>query len=69
MSLLDADCSSIDSMGEKKKKPPEVKTQYHNTGYVSLSPPLHPAPIPRHFHWLSKAAPQISKQVISTKVT
>lgn len=46
-SLLDADCSSIDTKGAKKS--PEVKTQYHNTGYLSLSPPLHPSPTPRDF--------------------
>ena len=41
-SLLDADCSSTGS--RMKKKALEVKKQYYNTGYLSLSPPLPPPP-------------------------
>lgn len=60
-SLLDADCSSIGGRG--KKKVSWCKKQYHNTGYLSLSPPLPSPPHcnlphqlpphPRDFHWLS----------------
>ena len=41
-SLLDADCGSTGS--RMKKKALEVKKQYYNTGYLSLSPPLPPPP-------------------------
>lgn len=43
-SLLDADCSSIGSKGEKKISRKKKKEPYHNTGHLSLSlsftPPL-----------------------------
>lgn len=52
MSLLDADCSSIDRVGKKKKISwsKKKKKQYHNTGYLSLSLPLDPTTTPRDFH-------------------
>lgn len=67
-SLLDADCSSIGSKGEKKKSLEEKKKQYHNTDYLSLSPSLTPLPPPETSTGSLRQVPKYLKKWHSTKV-
>lgn len=66
-SLLDADCSSISSKGEKNLL--KKKKQYHNTGYLSLAPPLTLLPPPDTSTGSLRHVPKYLKKWHSTKVT